>query len=131
MGGNKSLRFWLIWGELGNLRFCPELLCSLAEHHCEKLFGLHHPVHRVGMDMGPSLIPAIASKQICLGDKPITLPNKSANHHTGFLDLFGWIQQTTIITRPGVESVLADEGQHILVVQVRGSRGRRVRRLGG
>ena len=21
------LRFWLIWGELGNLRFCPELLC--------------------------------------------------------------------------------------------------------
>ncbi|CAK9088745.1 unnamed protein product [Durusdinium trenchii] len=35
MGGNKSLRFWLIWGELGNLRFCPELLCFLFTAACE------------------------------------------------------------------------------------------------
>lgn len=27
--------FWLIWGELGNLRFCPELLCFLFTAACE------------------------------------------------------------------------------------------------
>eukprot|EP00434_Breviolum_minutum_P030560 symbB.v1.2.027025.t1/scaffold2740.1/size71859/2 len=27
--------FWLIWGELGNLRFCPELLCFLVTAACE------------------------------------------------------------------------------------------------
>eukprot|EP00913_Durusdinium_trenchii_P020382 g19146.t2 len=28
-------QFWLIWGELGNLRFCPELLCFLFTAACE------------------------------------------------------------------------------------------------